>query len=165
MNIAEEYLALLDKATKDRPEHKRMILRLKKIKPRVLDDMVHQLHKEAFEFIDCLQCGNCCRGISPRLTDKDIERLSKSAKMSMVSLCEKYVVRDIEDDFFMFKQAPCPFLAEDNYCMHYKESPRACKEYPHTDRPKIAQILDLCLTNSTICPAVAYIFIELRKKM
>ena len=128
----------------------------------MLDDAVHQLHKEAFAFIDCLQCANCCKGISPRLTDKDIERLSKSAKMSMSSLCEKYVVRDT-DDFFMFNVTPCPFLADDNRCNHYKDSPRACKEYPHTDRPKIIQILDLCLSNSTICPAVAYVFAGLRK--
>ncbi len=162
MIIAEEYQVLLDEALNNRPENKKLILRLKKVKPHLLDDAIHQLHKEAFDFIDCLKCANCCKEISLRLTDKDIERLSKSAKMSMSSFSEKYIVRDT-DDFFMLKDMPCPFLADDNYCNHYKDSPRACKEYPHTDRPRIIQILDLCLANTTICPVVAYVFAELRK--
>lgn len=162
MNIADEYQALLDKAIKDQPELRKMIPRLKKVKPRLLDDTVHSLHKEAFEFIDCLKCANCCKGISPRMTDRDIERIGKSLKQTPSAVAEKYIIRDT-DDFYCFKQSPCPFLADDNYCHIYKDSPRACKEYPHTDRPRFAQILDLSLINSTICPAVAYVFTELRK--
>ena len=162
MKIADEYLALLDRATKDQPEHRRMLPRLKKIKSHLLDDTVHRLHKEAFEIIDCLQCGNCCRGISPRMTDRDIERIGKSLKLSPSAVSEKYIARDT-DEFYCFKQSPCPFLDGENYCQVYKDSPRACKEYPHTDRPKFTQIIDLSFTNSIICPAVAFVFIELRK--
>jgi len=162
MNIADEYIALLDRATKDQPEHRRMLPRLKKVKSHLLDDTVHRLHKEAFEIVDCLKCGNCCRGISPRMTDRDIERIGKSLKLTPSAVSEKYITRDT-DEFYCFKQSPCPFLAEDNYCQVYKDSPRACKEYPHTDRPKFTQIIDLSFTNSIICPAVAYVFIELRK--
>ena len=162
MKIADEYLALLDRATKDQPEHRRMLPRLKKVKSHLLDDTVHRLHKEAFDIIDCLQCGNCCRGISPRMTDRDIERIGKSLKLTPSAVSEKYITRDT-DEFYCFKQSPCPFLDGENYCQVYKESPRACKEYPHTDRPKFTQIIDLSFTNSIICPAVAYVFIELRK--
>lgn len=162
MKIADEYLALLDRATKDQPEHRRMLPRLKKIKSHLLDDTVHRLHKEAFDIIDCLQCGNCCRGISPRMTDRDIERIGKSLKISPSAVSEKYITRDT-DEFYCFKQSPCPFLDGENYCQVYKDSPRACKEYPHTDRPKFTQIIDLSFTNSIICPAVAFVFIELRK--
>ena len=162
MKIADEYLALLDRATKDQPEHRRMLPRLKKIKSHLLDDTVHRLHKEAFEIIDCLQCGNCCRGISPRMTDRDIERIGKSLKLTPSAVSEKYITRD-SDEFYCFKQSPCPFLDGENYCQVYKDSPRACKEYPHTDRPKFTQIIDLSFTNSIICPAVAFVFIELRK--
>jgi Fe-S-cluster containining protein len=162
MAIADAYLVLLDRATKDQPEHRRMLPRLKKLKSNLLDDTVHRLHKEAFEIIDCLQCGNCCRGISPRMTDRDIERIGKSLKLTPTIVSEKYIMRD-DDEFYCFKQSPCPFIGEDNYCQVYKDSPRACKEYPHTDRPKFTQIIDLSFKNSIICPAVAYVFIELRK--
>jgi len=162
MIIADEYLVLLDRATKDQPEHRRMLPRLKKIKSNLLDDTVHRLHKEAFDIIDCLKCGNCCRGISPRMTDRDIERIGKSLKLTPSAVSEKYITRDT-DEFYCFKQSPCPFIDGENYCLVYKDSPRACKEYPHTDRPKFTQIIDLSFTNSIICPAVAFVFIELRK--
>jgi uncharacterized protein len=162
MEIAAEYLALLDRAIKDQPEHKRMIPRLKKVKSHQLDDIVHRLHKEAFELIDCLQCGNCCKKISTQIMEKDIDRIAKKLKISQSAVVERYIERDT-DDFYYFKQSPCPFMADDHYCQIYKDSPRACKDYPHTDRPKFNQIIDLSFQNSIICPAVAFVFIELRK--
>jgi hypothetical protein len=33
----------------------------------------------------------------------------------------------------------------------------ACREYPHTDRKNMYQILDLAAQNSLICPAVSKI--------
>ncbi len=30
--------------------------------------------------------------------------------------------------------SPCPFLGDDNYCSVYEARPKACREYPHTDR-------------------------------
>lgn len=32
------------------------------------------LHEEAFEQIDCLQCANCCKNYSPRFKNPDIKR-------------------------------------------------------------------------------------------
>lgn len=29
---------------------------------------------------------------------------------------------------------PCPLLGRDNYCAVYADRPKACREYPHTDR-------------------------------
>ena len=36
-----------------------------------------ELHEEAFEKIDCLQCANCCKNYSPRFKTPDIKRISK----------------------------------------------------------------------------------------
>ncbi|MEX1190929.1 MAG: YkgJ family cysteine cluster protein, partial [Brumimicrobium sp.] len=36
------------------------------------------------------------------------------------------------------------------------------KEYPHTDRKKMHQILKLTLKNTEVCPAVAMIFDNLK---
>ena len=35
------------------------------------------LHEEAFEKIDCLECANCCRNYSPRFKTPDIKRIAK----------------------------------------------------------------------------------------
>jgi Fe-S-cluster containining protein len=144
---------LRDKALKLAPETKSLFAKLKKKKPKNLDSIVHQLHDEAFEDIDCLDCANCCKSISPTLYDKDIERLAKHFKIKPSKFIDEYLFID-EDNDYVFKQTPCPFLLSDNYCMVYESRPKACREYPHTDRKRFYQILDLTLKNTETCPAV-----------
>ncbi|MBN2746575.1 MAG: YkgJ family cysteine cluster protein, partial [Bacteroidales bacterium] len=67
-----------------------------------------------------------------------------------------------EDGDYVFKTMPCPFLAPDNYCLIYDFRPKACREYPHTDRTKFLQIANLTITNSATCPAVYEILERLR---
>ena len=43
-----------------RKENKQFFKRLKKVKPKVLDKLIHPLHEEVFECTDCLECANCC---------------------------------------------------------------------------------------------------------
>lgn len=148
---------------KNRSEFKAVIKTLKKKKPQALDDTVHELHHEVFEHFNCLDCANCCKTIGPRLIDKDIENLAKHLKMRPSDFEEKYVVTD-EDGDKVFRDHPCPFLLPDNYCMVYESRPRACREYPHTDRKRFIQILDLSLNNCETCPAVLGIFKELSKR-
>jgi len=53
-------------------------------------------------------------------------------------------------------------LQEDNTCAVYDVRPRACKEYPHTNRKNIQQILPLTVRNAEVCPAVYEILERLR---
>jgi Fe-S-cluster containining protein len=69
-----------------------------------------------------------------------------------------YLHIDAENDYVL-NAAPCPFLGADNYCQVYEDRPKACREYPHTNRKKIYQLLDLTLKNTSICPA-AYEIVE-----
>ena len=49
------------------------------------------LHDEAFEKIDCLQCGNCCKGFSPRFKTPDIKRIAKHLKMKDGDFINQYL--------------------------------------------------------------------------
>jgi hypothetical protein len=138
------------------------VKKLKAKQPKNLDDVVHGLHDEAFRKFSCLDCANCCKTIGPRLTDKDIATLARTLKMKPADFVEKYVVTD-EDNDFVFREHPCPFLLPDNYCMVYESRPKACREYPHTDRKRFYQILPLSHKNCETCPVVYEIFGELRK--
>ena len=137
--------------------------KLKRKKPPDLDLTVKRLHRQVFEKIDCLECANCCKTISPILIDKDIQRISKKLKIKLSEFADYYLKEDVEGDF-VFKESPCPFLMSDNYCSIYEVRPRACREYPHTDRKRFFQILDLTLKNTYVCPAVLEIVAELKKK-
>jgi len=144
---------LSENAKKKRDENKRFLDKLKKKRPKDLDRIVTELHNEVFEYTDCLECANCCRSISPIIIDRDIDRMAKHLKISPSHLVKQYLELDNDGDY-VFRQAPCPFLLPDNYCSIYEVRPRACREYPHTDRKRFYQISDLTLKNTFICPAV-----------
>ena len=132
--------------------------------PKDLDDLFHTAHEEAFEKIDCLSCANCCKTTSPIFYQRDIERAAKPFKLKPGAFIEKYLRMD-EDNDYVLQQAPCPFLNEDNYCSIYNDRPNACREYPHTNRKKMHQILDLTFKNTLVCPAVLKITEDIRKKL
>ena len=150
-------------SVKKKAENNSLVKKLKKKKPKNLDDVVHELHEEAFDNFDCLECASCCRTIGPRIIDKDIERLSKHLKMKSADFMEQYIKTD-EDDDYIFNTSPCPFLLPDNYCMVYESRPKACREYPHTDRKRFYQILSLSQKNCETCPIVFEIFESLKQK-
>lgn len=146
-----------------RREHAALVKRLVAGDSRTLDSRVHALHEAVFESTDCLDCANCCRTLGPRITDADIRRIAASMKMRPSAWVEQYLVVDDEGDY-IFRAMPCPFLGGDNYCSIYDNRPRACREYPHTDRPRMYQVMDLMLKNSAVCPAVFEILGRLKKR-
>jgi len=153
----------LPKLAKDKyNENKTFFKRLKKKPPKQLDYLMQELHEKEFARTDCLQCGNCCKTTSPIFTDKDIAQISKHFKLKEWQFIDQYLYLD-EDNFYVLKSAPCPFLEADNYCSIYDVRPKACQEYPHTNRRKFQQISNLTMKNITICPA-AFNIVEAMKK-
>ncbi|HZX74968.1 MAG TPA: YkgJ family cysteine cluster protein [Cyclobacteriaceae bacterium] len=144
------------------PENKKFLLSLKKKNPRKLDDAFHTLHDEVFEEIDCLTCANCCKTTSPIFYETDIDRVAKSLRMKPGDFIEKYLRVD-EDKDYVLKSSPCPFLDSENYCSVYEDRPKACREYPHTNRKKMMQIMDLTYKNTLVCPAVLEMTERLKK--
>jgi Fe-S-cluster containining protein len=146
-----------EKAKLAQKKNKKLAAQLRKKKPKNLDRVAQDLHDEAFSHIDCLSCANCCKSISPVVTDKDIQRIAKHLRMRPANFVEEYLLLDEENDY-VFTQQPCPFLGDDNYCAIYSVRPKACREYPHTDRDKFYQLLNLSVKNTLICPAVLEVF-------
>lgn len=158
------YRKYLNIALSKKNENQRLIKKLGKLPSKKTTHLINQLHENAFDNIDCLQCANCCSSISPIVTDRDISRLSKATKQKPSKLVSDYLLLDHENDYVM-NCTPCPFLLPDNYCLYYESRPLACKGYPHTDSDKIGRKLKLTLKNTEICPAVCYIFEELKKQI
>jgi len=158
--MIDDYQILLEKASQDKKAIKKKFQKLKKLKKGEADAIIHSLHDEAFDEIDCLKCANCCSGTGPLLNQKDIERIAKYKSMRPGQFVDQFLRID-EDQDYVFKTIPCVFLGEDNYCSIYDVRPKACREYPHTDRTNQQGILSLTAKNALICPAVAYIMINL----
>jgi Fe-S-cluster containining protein len=114
-------------------QNRKFFMRLKFRIPKDLDETVRELHDNAFQQINCLYCANCCKHLGPRIMDRDIERISKFIKLKKDKFIKTYLKID-EDGDYIFQNMPCPFLLPDNYCSVYEVRPKACEEYPHTNR-------------------------------
>lgn len=154
MNIEKHHVLAKNKQA----HHRQFLAWLKKKKPKDLDLVAHNFHNEVFDEIDCLTCANCCKTTGPLFTEKDIDRISSHLKMSAGKFIDQFLQKD-EDSDWVLQSLPCPFLGSDNYCSIYKVRPKACAEFPHTDRRKLYLINHLTIQNTLICPA-AYEVVE-----
>ena len=162
----EKFLEKLPKLAEEaKKENKKYFANLKKRTPKNLDYVMQELHTAEFKKTDCLDCGNCCKTTSPIFEEKDVQRISKHLKMKVANFIETYLERD-SDDFMVLKTAPCSFLdTTDNACLIYDVRPKACAEYPHTNRRKFIQITDLTVDNTAICPATYNIVEALKVRL
>ncbi|MGS0747997.1 YkgJ family cysteine cluster protein [Halpernia sp. GG3] len=149
-------------AQKKAKEHKKFLENLKRKPPKNIDYLADETHEEVFQEIDCLSCANCCKTTGPLFTEKDIERISKHLRTKPKDFETKFLQID-EDEDKVLKKLPCWFLDDDNKCSIYEVRPKACREYPHTDRKKVYQINNLMLKNTLICPA-AFVWVEKMQK-
>ena len=161
----DEELQNLPQRAKDKHnENKKFFKNLRKKPPKNLDYLMQELHADEFEKTDCLTCANCCKTTGPLFTDKDVTRISKFFKMKEQSFIDMYIRIDEENDYVL-QIVPCTFLGADNYCSIYDVRPKACREFPHTDRKKFQQISNLTMKNVAICPAAFNIVEEMKKRI
>ena len=138
----------------------RFLRSLKMKNERAVDRAARRLHDEAFSIIDCIQCSNCCKTVSPMFIDEDIGRIAQHLKTTEAEFKATYLEPDELGDLFL-KSVPCPFLADDGRCTIYEVRPKDCAEYPHTRKKEFASRTHLHADNTLICPAVFWIVEEL----
>ncbi|NMH27273.1 YkgJ family cysteine cluster protein [Flavobacterium silvaticum] len=161
----QEFLKQLPQLAKDKHiENKKYFDKLRKKPPRNLDYVMQELHDAEFKRTDCLDCANCCKTTGPLFTDMDVERIAKHLKLKPQQFINQYLRID-EDNYYVLQSVPCTFLAADNYCLIYDVRPKACREFPHTDRKKFQQISAITLKNIPICPATYRIVEEMKKRL
>ncbi|MDP6922400.1 MAG: YkgJ family cysteine cluster protein [Lutibacter sp.] len=146
-------------------ETRKYFSRLKKRPPKKLDLLMQDLHHKVFERINCLDCANCCKTTSPLFTEHDIRRIARHLRVKEPLFIQQYLRVDT-DHHYVLQQSPCPFLdLQDHACSIYDVRPKACKEYPHTDRRRFVQLTSLTLNNTAICPATYEIVEALKKEL
>jgi uncharacterized protein len=127
------------------------------------DELAGELHRQAFEIVDCTRCANCCKTMTVLLTEADIERIAQHLDMPVQQFTERYLEPDEEEaPLLKMRQQPCPFLGADNRCTIYNVRPACCREYPHTDKEGFVFRTMLHANNAKQCPAVFWIVEQLR---
>lgn len=154
--------AELEKARLAKKAQHKLLDRLKKNPPRDLDQQVIAADEAVFAKLDCLECANCCKSISPIFTSKDVDRIASRLGMAPGKFMERYLRVD-EDQDMVLKSSPCPFLAPDNRCDIYDDRPKACREYPHTGQRKFHSHIEITKKNILFCPAAFRVVAHLEK--
>lgn len=130
---------------------------------RVLEALP-QLHEQAYEKVNCLNCAACCKNYSPRFKTPDIKRISRFLGMKESVFIDTYLKVD-EDGDFVVKSTPCPFLGTDNLCSIYDVRPSDCARFPYTDEDVIVKRQNLTLKNASFCPITYYVLEGLMEKI
>lgn len=123
-----------------------------------------QMHEQAFEEVDCLSCARCCKGYSPRFKTPDIVRIAKGLGMRQGEFVETYLRLDEENDYVTRTQ-PCPFLEQDNTCRIYKDRPSDCARFPYTDEDVLLKKPALTAKNAEFCPAVQHVLQQIEVQL
>lgn len=128
--------------------------------PKKVYPLLQRAHDDAFDTVNCLDCGNCCKGYSPRFKTPDIKRLGKRLKMKESIFIDTFLRID-EDGDYVTQSPPCPFLLQDNTCSVYEDRPSDCRRFPYTDEDVFMKRKAITLTNAGFCPAVYLVFEKL----
>lgn len=141
------------KASKEKKSFKKF---LSKKPDRKAIRKLPELHNEAFEKIDCLDCAACCKNHSPRFKTPDIKRIAKFLGMKEGDFIQEYLFLDTENDYVL-QSSPCTFLNDDNTCQIYEARPSDCARYPYTDEDVFLKRKSITLKNTEVCPAAYYV--------
>jgi len=126
-----------------------------------VDKIVHRLYREIAEQIDCTDCGNCCKNLRPRVTDTEIDILSKIDNLLHEDFVTKFIEQDEIDHVNYLKDTPCKYLV-DKKCVIYTDRPFDCRSYPHIHKKYFnSRTLDV-INNFGICPIVFNVFERLK---
>jgi Fe-S-cluster containining protein len=140
---------------KKRPENERFRRYLKSHDHS--DRRMRRIAEEIEEQIDCTVCANCCRVATVRLSDRDIERLSKHFSMARAQFLAEYTTLS-EDEGRILRRSDaqgCVFL-EGNACGVYDARPDTCARFPHLVRGSgsIASRMWQFIDRACYCPIV-----------
>ena len=155
--------AFRQKVTRNKSRLKRFLTKIEKNRPRGLNALAIETDKEVWKDTNCLQCGNCCKTMSPTYSPADIKRIASHLEMTPTSFTEKWLRKDREGDWIN-QTEPCQFLnLKNNYCSIYEVRPADCAGFPHHTKRHTTQYIHVFKQNIERCPAT-YRLVELMEE-
>ena len=140
---------------KKRPENERFRKHMKSFDHS--DRILRRIAEEIEDSIDCLQCANCCRVATAKVTERDVERLSKYLRLKPGRFLADFTVESEEEGVVLKrdKKTGCVFL-NGNECTVYDARPDSCQKFPHVVRGNgsIASRMWELIDRACYCPIV-----------
>ncbi len=142
------------KISRYKRSYRRFLTGLKKNPPRGLDRLAAQLEKEVWKEVDCIECANCCKVMTPTYTENDIRRISGFLGMKPEAMKAKWLNKERATRDWVNKTTPCQFLDQKtNLCTIYSVRPADCAGFPHLSKKKMVEYMHVHHQNLESCPA------------
>ena len=139
--------------------------RLQRLSPPGLDKLILKADESIWKELDCLDCANCCKTMSPTYTKMDIQRISRFLNMTEKDFKKKWLFRDKNGDW-LNAQLPCQFLdAETNKCTVYEVRPKDCAGFPHHTKRRMVDYMHVYKQNIEYCPATYRVIQKMMEEM
>lgn len=126
-----------------------------------IDEIVHRINKEITQQIDCTNCANCCKEMSPIVKKNEIIKISKRLGLSKNKFIKEYLTYDDSDEEYLINKKPCPFL-KDKRCEIYDIRPEDCRSFPHLWKNGFLSRLIGVVENYAVCPIVYNVYERLK---
>ncbi|HEY9177444.1 MAG TPA: YkgJ family cysteine cluster protein [Flavipsychrobacter sp.] len=152
------------KAAKKKDKLVRFLKKLDKVVPEDMPKLVAEEEAKIWQEVDCLECANCCKTMTPTYTKEDLVRISAHLNMTPKEFKKKWLYKDETGDW-MNTSTPCQFLDDRNMCTIYAIRPADCAEFPHHNKKPFDEYNDTFINNVHRCPATFELVNRLRKRV
>ena len=140
---------------KKRPENERFRKHMKSFDHS--DRILRRIAEEIEDATDCLACANCCRVATAKVTERDVEKLSKYLHMKPGRFLADFTIASEEEGVVLKRdrKTGCVFL-NGNECTVYDARPDSCQKFPHVVRGNgsIASRMWELIDRACYCPIV-----------
>jgi Fe-S-cluster containining protein len=129
-----------------------------------LSAMVKKADKEVWNKIDCMDCANCCKTMTPTYKKEDISRIADHLNMKPKEFKERWLLQEKKSGDWVNKSTPCQFLVK-NKCSIYDVRPKDCAGFPHHHKKDFELYNDTYIQNLSSCPATLMLVERLQEKI
>ncbi|MES2701902.1 MAG: YkgJ family cysteine cluster protein [Bacteroidota bacterium] len=130
--------------------------------PEEMPELVARHDAAMWGKVNCMECANCCKTMTPTFTKMDVLRISAHLGMQPKDFKAKWLVKEADTGDWVNKTQPCQFLA-DNKCTIYDVRPADCAEFPHHNKKPFDAYNDTFKNNLIHCPATLHLVDNLKK--
>jgi uncharacterized protein len=130
--------------------------------PEDMPKIVAKADATVWQDINCMDCANCCKTMTPTFTKKDIKRISAHLEMEPKAFMDKWLIKEADSGDWVNKKQPCQFL-KGNKCSIYDVRPADCAEFPHHNKKPFDAYNETFKNNLPHCPATMTLVERVKK--
>ena len=132
--------------------------------PTEMPEIVERIDATVWRDVNCMECANCCKTMTPTFTKADVVRIAAHLEMTPKEFKTRWLKKEEETGDWVNTTQPCQFLV-DNKCSIYEVRPADCAEFPHHNKKPFDLYNETFKNNLIHCPATLTLVDRLKKEI